>query len=89
MNWEYFPRELLPGIYFIYMTSIYMAGQIPNYQKICSYLPVGDPPVLGSPRSLLCSLSQDGVYISFYLSVSDLLLFVGFLNIMKLNFTFC
>ena len=81
INWEFFPRELLPGTHFIYMTSIYTAGQIPNYQKICSYLPMGNPPVLGSPRSPLYSLSQNGVYISFYLSVSDLLLFVGFLNI--------
>lgn len=63
------------------MTSMYMAGQTPNYQKICSYLPMGDLLVLGSPRSLFYSLSQNGVYISFYLSVSDLLMFVGFLNI--------
>ena len=45
--------------------------------KIC-YCPDNDPPILRSPRPLLHSLAQDGLYASFYFPVSELLVYVEF-----------
>lgn len=59
-----------------------MAGQRSNYQTSSPSCPVNDPPNLGSPRPLVHSLVQDGIYTSFYLSVSEPLMYMGSLTLL-------
>ena len=72
--------------------KFYLGG--PSYGKhlITQHLlfflyPVNDPPVFEVPRPLSHSLAQDGIYTSFYLCVSEPLMYVGFLYI-QININF-